>query len=472
MTIPNTDPLPVLIVDDEIHVLEGVETTLNAGGIDHVIACFDGTQVESILAEREVGVMLLDLWMPHVSGEEILNVVTEHYPEVPVIIVTGANDVETAVRAMRKGAFDYLVKPVESSKLLSVVKRALELRELRRDYTLLTQHLQSGNVENPEAFAGIITQDQRMLSIFRYIETVARTLKPVLITGETGTGKELLARAVHDVSRRPGPFVAVNVAGLDDTMFSDTLFGHVKGAFTGAEGLRPGLIERAAGGTLFLDEIGDLALPSQVKLLRLLEEREYFPLGADILKQSDARVVVATNKTITELEDRRYFRRDLYYRLRTHHVHLPPLRERKDDMPLLLHHFLEKAAAALGKKKPTPPPELYTLLELHDFSGNIREFEAVVFDAVSHHNARVMSLDVFRKHLQRTAGPVLLEKETGVEVDQGGQVRFGERLPSVDEMTDCLVREAVRRAKGNQRIAAEMLGISRTTLNKRLRQML
>lgn len=468
MSRESTGSLPVLLVDDEPHVLAGVETILTAAGIESCILCQDSRELKSLIAGKEIGVVLLDLWMPYWRGENALAFLSENHPEIPVIVVTGANDVETAVLCIQRGAFDYLVKPVEGTRLVTAVKRALEIRELRRDFSLVTQRLLSGQLNNPEAFATIITEDPRMLSILRYAETVAATSKPVLITGDTGTGKELMARAIHDTSNRSGPFVAVNVAGLDDSVFSDTLFGHARGAFTGADTARPGLIERAARGTLFLDEIGDLSPTSQVKLLRLLEQREYYPLGVDIPKQSDARIIVATNRDLEQLQARESFRRDLYYRLRTHHIHLPPLRERKGDLPMLVDHFLAKAAEALDKKKPTPPAELFTLLDLHHFPGNIRELEALVFEAVSHHQARVLSLEAFERHIQ--LDPATRPKiQTGSQEDHEPPVRFGQQLPTLETVQDLLVHEALRRANGNQRRAAQLMGISRTTLNRWLK---
>ncbi|MBP8130213.1 MAG: sigma-54-dependent Fis family transcriptional regulator [Candidatus Hydrogenedentes bacterium] len=469
MTSTGKTPLPVLLVDDEVHVLEGVETILNAGGIEHVIRCQDSREVLPLLAVREAGIILLDLWLPYLPGEELLAQIVQENPEIPVVVITGANDVDTAVRCIRQGAFDYLVKPVEGGRLLSVVRRALEMRELRRDYDILSRRLLSQHLDRPEAFAEILTQNDQMFGIFQYIETVAETNKPVLITGETGTGKELIARAIHEISGLDGPFVAVNVAGVDDAVFSDTLFGHARGAFTGADGARQGLIERAAGGTLFLDEIGDLSTASQLKLLRLIEYREYYPLGVDMPKQSNARIVCATNRTSEDLRGRDAFRRDLYYRLRTHHIHVPPLRERKDDLPLLVDHLLGKAAEALGKKKPTPPSELFTLLRLYDFPGNVRELEALVFDAVSHHKSHILSLETFRKYTRIDVPRPEAPNDGALPRD--AEVRFGERLPTLQRMTDMLILEAVRRSEGNQRIAASVLGISRTTLNQRLKSL-
>jgi transcriptional regulator with PAS, ATPase and Fis domain len=245
------------------------------------------------------------------------------------------------------------------------------MRELQEEVSSLKARILAGRMERPEAFSGIVTDNRKMFGIFHYLDAIARSSHPVLVTGETGVGKELIARAVHAMSASRGAFVAVNVAGLDDTMFSDTLFGHTKGAFTGAGQAREGLIAQASGGTLFLDEIGDLKDSSQVKLLRLLEEREYYPLGSDVSRRTDARVICATHNHPTELLSAGSLRKDLYYRLTGHHVHVPPLRERPDDLPLLIEHFLEEAARSLGKKKPTPPPELFTLLAAYGFPGRI-----------------------------------------------------------------------------------------------------
>ena len=243
-----------------------------------------------------------------------------------------------------------------------ITRRAVEIGGLRSENRQLKKRLSSNRPEHPEVFSDIITQDPAMHSIFRQVESIAGSGSPVLITGETGVGKEKIAAIIHELSGRSGEFVPVNIAGLDDLMFSDTFFGHGKGAFTGADSAREGLIEQASGGTLFLDEIGDLGTESQTKLLRFLQDGEYRHLGEDSPIESDVRIVAATNQTIESLTGSENFRIDLYYRLETHHIHLPPLRDRKGDIPLLVSHFLKRAAAALNKKTPTPPPELFTLL--------------------------------------------------------------------------------------------------------------
>jgi len=300
-----------------------------------------------------------------------------------------------------------------------------------------------------------------MLNLFQYIEVLAGTAQPVLIMGETGVGKELFARTIHAVSGLKGPFIAVNVAGLDDTVFSDTLFGHVRGAFTGADKDREGLIAKASGGTLLLDEIGEINIASQLKLLRLLQEGDYYPLGSDTPKKSTARIVAATNKSLSDLVDRGVFRNDLYFRLRGHQIAAPPLRERMEDIPLLFDRFLEEAAQALNKKKPAVPPELFTLLATYNFPGNVRELKSMVYDALARHRTSVLSTESFR-------AIILSEHAVDSHVKQNGVLGTADRLPTLREAEDGLITEALRRSAGNQSIAASLLGINRSTLNKRL----
>ena len=460
---------PVLAVDDEEQVLLGFETALNLYGINNIICCSDSREILPLLSEKEVSTILLDLSMPYISGEELLKTVSQQYPEIPVIIITGTNEVETAVKCMKDGAFDYIVKPVEKNRLVSAVKRAIELTDLKRENILLRQRLHSEKLEYPEAFSHIITQNTVMLSIFRYIETIARTYKPVLITGETGVGKELIVKALHILGGSKRPLVSVNVAGLDDHMFSDTLFGHIKGAYTGADETRGGLLKQASGGILFLDEIGDLSNASQIKLLRILQFGEYIPLGSDFVERSNARIIVVTNRDIESLQKSGMFRKDLYYRLNNHHVHLPALRARMDDIPLLLDHFLEKASEELGKKKPTPPRELINLLATYSFPGNIRELESMVFEAVSSHTQRMLSMDVFKSRVHHDR-PVQETESDTTSYDEIPPIIVSENFPTLQEATDYLITDALNRANGNQTIAAQLLGMSRSTLSKRLKR--
>jgi DNA-binding NtrC family response regulator len=457
----------VLLVDDEPRWLHTMSLILERwAGVTHVLTCEDPQEVMGLLAGNEVGLVLLDLTMPHLSGEELQKRIAQEYPEVSVIVISGLNQLETAVRCMREGAFDYFVKTTEQDRIIKGVRRAIRMQELQRENREVRRRFLDDELEHPEAFDGIVTADARMHSLFRYVEAVAKGQQPVLVTGESGTGKELVARAVHRLSGRSGELVSVNVAGLDDTVFADTLFGHVRGAFTGASDARSGMVERATEGTLFLDEIGDLSLASQVKLLRLVQEGEYYPIGSDRPRWMRARVVVATHQDLATRQASGAFRKDLYYRLRAHHVHVPPLRQRKGDIPLLLEHFLAEAAREFGKKKPTPPKQLAALLASFPFPGNVRELKAMVYDAVGAHQGRVLSTEAFKRAIGEA--DVAYEAEHGAEPPANPFAGL-ERIPSLDEADELLVQEALRRADGNQSLAARLLGITPSALSKRLK---
>lgn len=270
---------PILLLDDEHYFLEAASMMLTADGIDNLIRCQDSRDVEALLRQQEFSLVVMDMNMPDISGDQLLEIIVRDYPELPVIMLTASDDVKLAVQCMKAGAFDYLLKPVDAATLSATVRRALKYWDLNNENRRLKNYLLTGQLEQPGAFSHIITASPRMRSIFQYTEAAAVTSRPILITGETGTGKELLAQAIHRLSRKKGNFVAVNIAGLDDTLFADTLFGHATGAFSDAKHSRKGLIEQAAGGTLFLDEIGDLSAASQTKLLRLLQEGQYYRLG-------------------------------------------------------------------------------------------------------------------------------------------------------------------------------------------------
>jgi len=455
----------VLLVDDEQQILFVADMAIRSVGLAGVVTLDDSRKVLPLLATQDISTIVLDLSMPFMPGLELLKEIGREYPAITVIVMTGANDLNTAVQCMKAGAFDYLVKPVESERFLTSVSRALEVRALREEVLSLKQHLLDGRVEHAAAFSKILTISKDIQSIFQYLEAVSLSEQPVLITGETGVGKELFATAIHELSGRAGQFIAINTAGLDETVFSDTLFGHVKGAYTGAEGKREGLIAKAAGGTLFLDEIGELKDSLQVKLLRLLQDQTYYPLGTDAPSRCDARIVVATNEDLQKRIAAGTFRKDLYYRLRFHQVHVPPLRSRKQDLPLLVDQFLEEAAAALNKTKPAVPAELIALLNSYDFPGNVRELKALVHDAVARHAHGVLSLAAFREQISQrneVPGGEITPVIPKVLLDIDG------RLPTLKEAEDYLMAESMRRAQGNQGIAATMLGMTRQALNKRL----
>lgn len=469
MTDTLTPAAPILLVDDEAPWLRSLAVTLkSSAGLNHLLPCSDPREVLPLLARQPVSLILLDLVMPHLTGEELLRALSRDYPEIPVIILSGLNQLETAVTCMRQGAFDYFVKTTEIDRLIAGVQRALAFTSLQQENRQLKEQVLSGKLEHGEAFAGIITASRKMTAIFHYLEAVAGSAEPILISGESGVGKDLVVRAVHRLSRPEQPLIAVNVGGLDDNVFSDTLFGHSRGAFTGAEQARKGMIEQANGGTLFLDEIGDLTLASQVKLLRLLQDGEYYALGSDTPKRSRARIVCATNQPLEEQVKTGSFRKDLYFRLCCHRVQIPPLRERPDDLPLLLHHFSAEAAQTLGKACPELPHPLPRWLTSHPFPGNVRELRALAFDAVTLHRQGRLTLfpgnTVSHDPLLAAAAeerapdfPLFLPSTP-------------ESFPTLEAAGHLLVTEALRLSGGNRTIAARMLGITRQGLSKRLKK--
>lgn len=459
--------LPILLIDDDANTLRLMAMNLRLSGLNNIVTFESGADALEWIQENKFIVVVLDIIMPGKTGADVLSEIREIHPEVPVIMVSGLNDIETAISCMKKGARDYIVKPVESERLIASVTNAIEFYELQCSYLQLSRSLLSDTLENPDAFAGIKTNNDHMHKLFRYCEAISRTPYPVLITGETGTGKELFARAIHKVSGVHGEFVAVNVAGLDDVAFSDSLFGHMKGAYTGADTVRTGFVETAADGTLFLDEIGDLSLHSQVRLLRLLQEGEYMPLGTDTVHKSSCRILAATNQKLETLSgENGTFRSDLYYRLGTHQIIIPPLRERKEDLQPLLEWFLETTSEELKCKKPTYPPELLQLLSVYSFPGNVREFEGMVREAIINHRGGILSTGTFRKVINQNECPVSAD----ISTESDACVTFFDKLPTLQQIEDALIHEAHKRAGGNQSVAASLIGITRQAFSYHLKK--
>lgn len=457
----------IALVDDDSSLLLSASVLLRSAGFGNIITIEDSRKILPLLETTEISTVVLDLVMPYIAGDELLPQIVHRYPETPVIVMTATDEVSTAVGCMKDGAFDFLVKPVDETRFIACIKKALEWRGLRQQVGALKRSLLSGQLEHADAFSPIVTGSIKMRAVFQYMESIARTGEPVLITGETGVGKELIAEALHRVSGRSGELVCINVAGLDDALFSDTLFGHKKGAYSSAEESRTGLIARAAQGTLFLDEIGDLSHASQIKLLRLLQERKYYPLGSDVPKVSDTRILCATNRDPDKMMADGCLRPDLYFRLQVHRIEIPPLRERQEDIPLLISYFLGEATRNMHKEPPEIPTQLYSLLTTCRFPGNIRQLRALIFDAVARMNKGVLPLEPFQKAAQASPGIASFS----IPMDQ--KALFGNltgRLPTLKEVEQDLVLEALTRANGNQGIAANFLGISRQALNQRLRK--
>lgn len=460
----------ILFVDDDKDLLRAYRMTLRAAGIGPVISLSDSSRVLTQLEKTGAKIIFLDLTMPPPSGSDLLPIILARYPNIPVIILTACQEMENAVDCIKMGAYDYLVKPVSGEQIIERLKKAVEVHNLKNQVSNLKARLLSNQLEHKEAFDHIVTRSPKMVRIFQYIESIADSNEPILITGETGVGKELIAKAIHNIRSKGEPFVAENVAGLDDSLFADVIFGHSLGAFTGAVNERQGLISKAEKGSLFLDEIGDLSPNSQMKLLRLIQETTYSSIGSDVKKKFKARIILSTNVKLDDKIENNNFRRDLFYRITTHRVHIPPLRDRIEDIPLLVSYFFETAATKLKKTLPPIESEFFELASRYYFPGNIRELRAIIFDVVAQYRENgPLSLTTFRSSLKiRTIADSIYEPT--LNFDSLGK---DEDLPTLKDaqkiFEENLVNTVLAHTKGNQSKAASVLGISRQALYKRMK---
>lgn len=454
----------ILVIDDEIAILRTVKLCLGSEGFKNVSTLSNSGELIDILKKDSPDLIILDLTMPSLAGEDCLQIIQDEYPEILVIVLTGVIEINKAIECMKLGARDYLMKPVSDDSLCMTVTKVLKDDELETEAQNLKRFILTNELRFPEVFSHIITVSPIMKSIFAYCEAVSHTTMPILLSGETGTGKELMVEALHKLRSPECPLVSLNVAGLDDQMFSDTLFGHVKGAYTGAQKSRSGLIENASGGILFLDEIGDLKMESQIKLLRLIQEGEYYPVGADRPKKSNVWIIAATH---VDLENNSNFRKDLYFRLKFHKIDLPPLRKRVEDIVPLIKHFFNKAVQTVGlKKSPKIPTELFKLSKMYDYPGNVRELKGIIFDLVgcSFHSKRI-PIDRICYHF-KIEPPTIDAKQK-----PSNSIEFNnENLPTIKEVERELVNSAMERSANNKSLAAKMLGITRQTLAKKLQE--
>jgi two-component system response regulator PilR (NtrC family) len=349
-----------------------------------------GTEAMAALKSRTFDLVITDLRMPDGDGLQILSEAKRLHPDTEVIVVTAFSTTETAIAAMKAGAHDYLTKPFKIDEVTLVVDRAMEKRRLARDNLALRDE-----IKGRYKLDRLLGKSQPMQRVFDLLSKVASTRTSVLLVGESGTGKELAARALHELSPRTGPFVAVNCGAIPETLLESELFGHVKGSFTGAGTDKQGLFEAANGGTLLLDEVADLPVAMQVKLLRVLQERKVKPVGGVTEREVDVRIVAATNRDLEAEVDKATFRQDLYYRLNVIQVRLPPLRERREDLPLLVDHFVRKFSAEHGRPVTSATPEVMSALMTYHFPGNVRELENMIERAVTLATSDQLALDAF-----------------------------------------------------------------------------
>ena len=441
----------ILVVDDEEIVLQSCRRALAAPGRT-IDTATGGAEALKRLDEGDYEIVLLDIMMPGMDGLEVLQRLKETHPDIEVVMVTGLSQIDTAVRSMKLGAFDYVPKPFDPDELKLVVERALERRRLVREVSEL-----KSEVSSKYRFENIIGSAARMQEVYRLIAQCAPTNTSVLITGESGTGKELIARAIHYNSlRKDHPIVPVDCTSLSENLLESELFGHVKGAFTGAVVNKRGLIETAQGGTLFLDEVGNIPLSIQAKLLRLIQEREFRAVGDTRTQSANIRLICATNKDLRSMVAAGTFRDDLYYRINIFPIRLPSLRERRDDIPSLAFHFLKGCAGELGKKVTQLSEGALAVLVNYDWPGNVRELENTIHRAVI-----LASGDTIRKaHLAGLAGqPGTTAPKTGEELKR---TKKAAREKSVEGIEKAFVLEALKRNDWNVTRSAEETGMQRS----------
>jgi len=442
----------ILIVEDELIARENLDHVLTKEGYD-TVAVDSGVRAFKELERQEFDLVLTDLRMQQVDGMQVLERTKELYPDTEVVVITGFATVSTAVEAMQKGAYHYLPKPYKIDEARILVRKALEKRGLRLEVTDLKRQVQS-----QKAVPFLVGKSPEIEALKQTIEQIAPTEATVLILGETGTGKELVAKAIHHLSLRAEKrFLAINCGAFSEELLANELFGHEKEAFTGARGVKKGLLEVASGGTVLLDEIGEMPQSMQVKLLRVLQEKTLMRVGGTSEIPVDIRVLAATNKDLKGEVERGNFRQDLYYRINVVTLHVPNLTERQDDIPLLCQHFLRKFAEVQGKAVDQIAPEVMEILLNYEFPGNIRELENIMERAVTLCNGAVIEM----RHL-----PLDFQQPQMFQMQRHQKREFH----SLEENEKDYISWVVKQVNGNKTKAAEILGIDRVSLWRKLKR--
>lgn len=440
----------LLIIDDEKNIREGLGANFEMEGYNVKLA-ENGKEGLDYISKGDIDLVITDLRMPGISGEEVLRKVTTETPGIPVIVLTGHGSIDSAVDAMRNGAYDFLTKPLNLDQLTMIVKRALESREL------LLQHKQlKKEVENDLAFDKMIGKSAEMQKVMQMIKKVASSKASVLITGESGVGKEVVADAIHKLSpRKDQQCIKVHCAALSETLLESELFGHEKGAFTGADSLVKGRFELAHGSSIFLDEIGEINPSVQIKILRVLQEKAFERVGGQETINVDVRIIAATNRTLEDEVKKGTFREDLYYRLNVIHIHVPPLRERKDDIPLLIASFLEEFAAENGKVIKGIDAQAKSAIFNYSWPGNIRELRNCIESAVVMCSGDEIKLEDLPPTVSKLAG------ESSISIPANS---------TLDEAEKIIILQTLAANKNNKSKTADLLGIGRKTLHRKLEE--
>jgi len=464
----------LLIIDDEPNVCYSLQRALETPALKISTACTAREGIQRI-RQGAPDAVILDVRLPDMTGLEAYAMIRQIDARLPVIVITAHGTTDTAIEAMKLGAFEYLLKPLDLDQLGNVVDRAIHASQISR-VPAIYQATQEPEVDGDQ----LVGSSPPMQELYKSIGRIAPQDVTVLILGESGSGKELVARAIYQHSRRSQfPFLAINCAAIPEPLLESEIFGHERGAFTGADRRRIGKFEQAHGGTVFMDEVGDMTPGTQAKLLRLLQEKQFERVGGNTTIQSDTRIIAATNQDLESLATAGRFRQDLFYRLNVLTIHIPPLRERIDDIPLLLDYFLVRMNRELDRHVQSVSPEAMEILKRHSWPGNVRELQSAVKYALVHTVGHTLSPDCLPPHLLQTSSPMeLLAAEQSVDLAVARMVqetlhrKCGNIYHQVQAAVDrVLLSEVLQHVKGNQVEAADLLGISRTTLRSKLRSL-
>ncbi len=452
----------ILVVDDEPNYLIVLSELLKEENFE-VFTAENGETALEIIKNTDLDLVITDMQMPIMNGMELLKAIKSFNSDLPVIMITAYGEIEKAVAAMQAGAFNYLGKPFKNDELLINIKKAIE------HYTLIKENKWLRNeFQTRFGFANMVGKNKKMLQLYSMIEKVAPTPASVLITGESGTGKELVAKAIHfNCPRKKQPFISVNCAALPENLLESELFGHEKGAFTGAVALRKGRFELADTGTLFLDEIGEMAMPLQAKLLRILQEQVFERVGGSKELHVDVRIIAATNKDLKQEVTEGKFREDLFYRLNVLNLHLPPLRERKDDIPLLINHFIKKYAKEFNNPNLDIKPEVVRLLSRQLWKGNVRELENIIERASILCNDNCIELADVQPENEEEIKPPPVEINFDPEKMAMDDVRLPDMLSAIEKK---LLKKALEKSENVQTRAAKTLGITKSLLQYKMKK--
>lgn len=440
----------LLIIDDEKNIIEGLAANFELEGYNVKLA-ENGKQGLDLISKGDIDLVITDLRMPGITGEEVLRKVSSESPGIPVIVLTGHGSIDSAVDAMRNGAYDFLTKPLNLDRLTLIVKRALSTRELSLQHNQL-----KSEIENKNVLENIIGKSSEMQKVFELVKKVASSKASVLITGESGVGKEVVADAIHKLSpRKDRHCIKVHCAALSENLLESELFGHEKGAFTGADSLVKGRFELAHESSIFLDEIGEINQNVQIKILRVLQEKEFERVGGQETIKVDVRVIAATNRDLEKEVKKGTFREDLYYRLNVIHIHVPPLRERKEDIPLLVSKFIQEFSKENGKEITSIDSQAKSAIFNYDWPGNIRELRNCIESAVVICSGNQIKLEDLPPNISQVTSDSLINIPSNVTLDEAEKI---------------IILQTLAQNKNNKTKTAELLGIGRKTLHRKLEE--